>query len=462
MDLIKQLESLVKTLEAGNYNSAPGTLVQGSALQSEDLSSVMHNVTFTQEEIKLQKLFGKKKAKSLTIQFNRQLSYGRFGGSAQREGAVGDVDVGDYVRATVPMCFYSHVRRVTEAANLVEAFDGIKAEDREAENAAIKLAADIEFDLFKGKADFSNAGVFDGHPNAMPELPNMLGLDAQIRQSDMLVTTQDLMFAAYGSNQSVVLAQNAALDQIVIEDARLRARLNFSQAKNLYIDPSVLSSYNKKVALGTGANSLQRIVLAGGPQTASGAELREQWTNHGNVKLEESDFLRGKTGPLRPNIGSSAAPAITTQPAASGSGSLLAAGAYIYTVTASNERGESPATACASVTVTAGQIVTLTITAQSGIKYYSVYRGTTAKNAAFIGNVAATGGPVVFTDLGNKAPGFVTGYLIDEKTWEMHDLAPYSRKKLAQADLSTPEAHYAFTTVAGYQPRKNVIVDNLF
>jgi hypothetical protein len=461
MDLIKQLESLVKTLEAGSYNSAPGQLVQGSALQSEDLSAVMHNVCIASDEIKLQKLFGKKKAKSLTIQFNRQLSYGRLGGAAQREGAVGNTNVGDYVRATVPMCFYSEVRRVTEAANLIEAFDGIKAEDREAENAAEVIAMNIEFDLFKGKADFSNAGVFDGHPAAMPELPNMLGVDSQIRQSDMLVTTQDLMFASYGSNQSVVLAQNAALDQIVIEDARLRAKLNFSQAKNLYVDPVIMTSYNKKVALGTGTNSIQRIQLAGSAQDVSGASLRRQWTAHGDVNLEESHFLRGKTSPLRPNIGGPSAPAITTQPSFGGSGSLITAGTYVYLVTAQSEIGESPATATNTVSPTTGTVVTMTITAQSGVKFYSIYRGTNAKNAKFIGNVAATGGNVVFTDLGNKAPGFVTGYLLDEKTWEMHDLAAYSRKKLAQSDLSTPEAHYTFTTVAGYQPRKNVIIDNL-
>ena len=79
MDLVKTLESLVKTLEAGSYNSAPGQLVQGSALQIEDLSPVMHNVTFDDSHIKLQKLFTIKKAKSLLVQFNRQLSYGDIG-----------------------------------------------------------------------------------------------------------------------------------------------------------------------------------------------------------------------------------------------------------------------------------------------------------------------------------------------------------------------------------------------
>ena len=461
-DLVKTLESLVKTLEAGNYNVAPSQLVQGSALQIENLEPVMHNVTFDDSHIKLQKLFSVKKAKSLLVQYNRQLSYGRFGGSAQREGAVGDVNVGDYIRATVPMCFYSCVERVTVAANMVETIDGKKAEDREADNAAIKLSADIEFDSFKGKADFSNNGVFDGNPVAMPELPNMLGVDSQVRMSDILVSTQDLMFASYGSNQSVVLSKNGSLDQPIIEDSALRSRMNMGKAETLFVDPVILSGYNKAIALGSGSNSIQRIVLSGSAQDASGADLRRQWVSNGTVGIEDSRFLSGKTAPLRPMIGSPAAPA-TAAGVASGSGALIPAGTYVYAVTAENERGEGVQVNSAGVTVTTGQLVTLTIAGVAGATHYNVYRGTTGANAKYIGRIASNGSASVnFIDLGNKAPAFVTGYLIQKDTWGFHELAPYSRMKLAISDLSVPEAHFRFLTLAGYQPRKNVIVDNLF
>jgi hypothetical protein len=73
---------------------------------------------------------------------------------------------------------------VTLVANLVATVDGKKAEERAASDAAKKLAGDIEFDVIRGKADFSNAGVYDGNPMLIPVgLPNMLGLDTQIRQS---------------------------------------------------------------------------------------------------------------------------------------------------------------------------------------------------------------------------------------------------------------------------------------
>ena len=462
-DLVKTLEGLVKTLEAGNYNVAPSQLVQGSALQVENLEPVMHNVTFDDSHIKLQKLFSTKKAKSLLVQYNRQLSYGRFGGSAQREGAVGDVNVGDYVRVTVPMCFYSAVTRVTLAATMVETIDGIKADDREADNITMKIAGDLEFDSFKGKADFSNNGVFDGNPMAIPELPNMLGVDGHIRMSDILVSTQDLMFAAYGSAQSVVLSKNGALDQPIIEDAALRSRMNMGKAETLYVDPEILSGYNKSVALGTGANSIQRIHLSGSAQDASGADLRRQWVSNGTVAIEDSRFLSGKYTAHRPMIGSPAAPATVT-PTVAGSGSLLpAAGGYVYVITAENERGEGIMTAGTnSGAVTLGQIVSLAISNVAGATHFNVYRGSSAATAKYIGRVKNEGtATTTFVDLGNKAPAFVTGYLIQKDTWAFHELAPYSRAKLAQADLSTPEAHFSFRTLAGMQPRKNVIVDNL-
>ena len=53
--MIEQMQGLLKALEAGSYNAAPSTLTQGAALQIEDLSPVMHNVTYQDKHIKIQK-----------------------------------------------------------------------------------------------------------------------------------------------------------------------------------------------------------------------------------------------------------------------------------------------------------------------------------------------------------------------------------------------------------------------
>ena len=456
--MVEQLNDLMKALEAGQYNAAPESLVQGSALQVEDLSPVMENVTFDDSHIKLQKMLKIQDAKSTLIQFNRQLDYGIFGGSAQHEGGIGEEDTSNYARAIVPMAYYSTVRRVTVAANMIGAFDGRKAEDRASDDAAMKLAGDIEFDLFRGYSDFSNAGVFDGNPLAAPAIPNMRGVDAQIRESDAISNTQDLMFAEYGSDQSVVVSVNGTLTQSFIEDAAVKSAMQHGSADKLLLDPISLSQYNKI------AHAKERIMLAGSAQEASGAHLRTQWTSSALVSMEASRFLSGKTRPARARAGSPAAPSIAgTSPV--NAASVLPAGDYVYYVTSVNERGESVKSADAAVTVTAGDSGTITITNVAGAKYYNVYRsedGGSSATAKFVGRVKDSGAATtVFTDLGNREPGSITGFLLQGNTMGIHQLSAYSKLKLAINDLSLPEAHFRFLCLAVKQPRKNVLLENI-
>lgn len=456
--MLEQLNDLMKALEAGQYNAAPSTLTQGAALQVEDLSPVMELVTFEDKHIKLQKMLSSKDAKSTLIQYNRQLDYGIFGGSAQYEGGIGEEDTSNVVRAIVPMSYYSTTRRVSVAANMIGAFDGVKAEDRAANDAAIKLSADIEFDAFRGQADFSNAGVFDGNPLAISNVPNMIGVDAQIRMSDALSNTQDLMFAEYGSDQSVILSVNGTLTQSLIEDGAVKSAMNHGEADKLILDPISLAQYNKI------AHAKERIVLAGSAQESTGANLRTQWTSSSVISMEPSRFLSGKTRPARARAGSVAAPTFAaTNPA--DAASVLPAGTYVYFVTAVNERGESLASASAPNVISAGDKGVITINQASGAKHYNVYRseaGGTSASAKFIGRVKDSGAATtVFTDLGNREPGSVTGYLLQSNTMGFYQLSPYSRMKLALSDLSLPEAHFRFLCLAVKQPRKNVLFENI-
>lgn len=453
--------SLLKALEAGNYNAAPSTLVQGPSLQIEDLSPVMQLVTFDDSHIKLQKMLKVESCKSTLAQFDRQLSYGIFGASAQVEGAVGQEEDAAFARIVVPMCFYSHIRKVTVVANMVQTLDGVKAEDRAARDAAIKLSADIEFDLFRGKADFSNAGVFDGNMAVIPALPNILGLDPQIRMSDVERNAQDQMFAEYGSNESAIVAVGGVLTQDSIEDSHVKSTMQHGSADKLLVDPKVLSAYNK-IAFGK-----ERIVLAGSPQDATAADLKRQWVSGGTVSIEASRFLSGKTAPAAPRSTGPTAP-LTVVAAVSGTTAAVPVGTYVFVVTSVNELGESPATlASGTLTVTAGQQFDLTITppAAGTVRFFNVYRtagGGALASAKFIGRIANSGAATtVFNDLGNKKPGFVTGFLIQGDTMAVKELSPYSRMKLAVSELALPEAHFRFLTLAVMQPRKNVLLDNL-
>ncbi len=462
-DSIEVLSSLVKALEAGGYNATPSTLVNGSALMVEDLSPVMYNVTFDDRHIKLQKMLKVETVKSTLAQFDRQLSYGIFGGSATIEGNVGQEENDSYVRIVVPMCFYSSVRRVTIVANMVGTVDGQKAEERYAASAAKKLAGDIEFDVFRGKADFSNAGVFDGNPAVIPGLPNILGVDAQIRESDNQRNTKDLMFGEYGSDDTVVIPGGGTLTQDNVEDSHVRSSMNLGDADVLLVDPKVLSAYNK-ISFGK-----ERIILAGNPMDTTAADLRKQSVSGGVVNVEKSRFLSGKTRPALPRTSGPAAPASATSAQTAGATPFMAAQTFLYFVSSVNEVGESPVVAVSLVTIaTSGNSVALTITPPGSgvVRYFNVYRtlsGGLAGTQRFIGRVILSPGAstATFVDLGNKNPGFVTGFLIQGDTMMLKQLAPYSRIKLAVTDLSQPEAHFRFCTLAMPEPRKNVLIDNL-
>jgi len=465
---LNQLTDLVKALEAGNYDAAPSTLVQGAALQIEDLTSVMNNVTYDSTHLKLQKMLKTESCKSTLAQFDRQLSYGQFGGAAQFEGNVGQEDTSDFVRITVPMAFYSKTRRVTIASTMVATVDGKKSDERAAADAAIEMAGEIEFDSFRGLEDFSNAGVFDGNPLVIPTvIPNIHGLGLQIRQSDYQANSRDLMFSEFGSDDTVVLsAGGSVLTQGTVEDASLRSALGFGNADKLVVDPVALSAYNK-LTFGK-----ERIILGGSPQDATGGDLRKQWVSGGTVSVEASQFLRGKAKPARPRGNGPAAPVLASAADNSSAGVSGLSGTYTYYVTAANEVGESPASnaiTTASITLNDGVTVTITnpttITGQAPVRYFNVYRsnaGGTAATAGFIGRVILTPGTnTVFTDLGNKVPRFVNGYLLQNDASVIKELAPYSRLKLAVTELSSPEAHFRFLSLAVVKPRQFVILDNV-
>lgn len=465
MNPLAQVQDLLKAIEAGTYDAAPSTLIQGPALQTENLENVMNVVTADESHIKLQKMLSTEKVRSTTYQFNRQLSYGINGGSAQAEGNVGQEETSQYVRVAIPITFYSHIRRVTIASTLVDTADGKKSDERAAADAAKKIAFDVEFDCFRGYDDFSNAGVFDGNPNTVPQLlPNMHGLGLQVRQSDFQANSRDAMFAEFGSDESVVLSGGGgALTQGLIEDGALRSALGFGEADKLVVDPVVLANYNK-ITFGK-----ERIILAGAPQDATAGDLKRQWTSNGVVSLEASQFLRGKAKPAPTRANGPAAPASISLAADSATNPTgMAQGTYYYYVTAGSEAGESPATAASGVSVTADYKVTVTITKPaSGVyRFYNVYRsaaGGSAATAKFIGRVVPTVGSndTEFVDLGNKSPGFVTGYFLHKDGATIQELAPYSRLKLAISDLSMPEAHYRFLGMAVTTPRKYVLIDNL-
>lgn len=460
--MLEQLENLKKTLEAGGLNAAPGSLTQGSALQNiQDLGEVMNITTFGDDKIILQKMFSVKPCKSTLVRFRRQLSYGRLGGSAVLEGFSGQETTPEFTQHVVPMSYYAKTKRVTLQSTLVDTFDGIQSPERMAEAAALEIAADIEVDMFRGFADFSNAGVFDGNPLAMPNnLPGMHGLDPQIRISDALVTTQDLMLNEYGGDISVVINKNANLDQSSLEDLYAFSYMHNGQVETLYIDPIAKSNYNKL------SIAKERIVLSGSPQHSTGSQLSQQFVGDGAINIKMSRFLSAKTNysvaPGAPN----AASVVVSESAGAGT-SLLIGEVYKYYVTASNEKGEGAPLQVYSHTMAAsGASVGLAITPDSAVRptHFNVYRTAAGgKKFSLIGKIAAAGFSVVnFVDLNNKVALGTTGFAIDKRNIEIAEMQSFQSTELGQYDLTKTRAFYRFCAVVAKTPRFNMLVDNIF
>lgn len=459
--LLNQLEKLTKTLEAGVPNAAPDQLVQGAALQGTDISPVLHNATWGDAQLYIGQKLSVKPAKSLLVQFNRRLSYGQFGSSAQIEGAVGPEQVGRFVRITVPMGFYSQVRRTSLPAAMVATVNNLDMEETQSADAAMVIAGDTEFDCLRGKDSFSNGGVFDGADSAIPALPNIKGIACHIRQSDRRRDAKDLMFAEYGADDSVTLNVGGVLQQRDILQSYTRGVMNHSRANVLLLDPLTMGSYNE-VAFGK-----ERIVLAGSPQQSTGADLRRQAVPGGVVTLDMVRFLSGKTRPqMDPSPLAPAAPALTLTQAADRTNFALN-DALVYYATGVNEAGEGTPSTVQNITITAaGNRVEAAVTSTGGSpRYWNLYRsnpGGSARDAKFIGSVLAnTVGPTTFIDLTNKIPGFVTGMLLDWESMDIAELSSFSQLDIAPTDLSKPKAFYRFLTLRVELPRRNVILDNL-
>jgi hypothetical protein len=96
--------------------------------------------------------------------------------------------------------------------------------------------------------------------------------------------------------------------------------------------------------------------------------------------------------------------------------------------------------------------------------FYNVYRtaaGGAAGSQLSIGRITATPSGAVFTDLGNRAPGSVTGFLIQKDSMHLGELSGFKKLQLGISQLSINNAFYRWTTLAVEAPRKNAIVENL-
>ncbi|HEY0075545.1 MAG TPA: hypothetical protein VGB77_15715 [Abditibacteriaceae bacterium] len=210
------------------------------------------------------------------------------------------------------------------------------------------------------------------------------------------------------------------------------------------------------------------------------ALIRDLGGKKGTSLLREDQFL--ETLGDEPTVSDDGAPTrpttVTAAAAANAAGtnfwgSNLAAGVYFYSVAAVGINGRSAVRALTgSVTVSAGDAVTLTITnADAGTVFFEIYRGTTATNRQYLSRVTAEGvaaaGATTFKDDGEWRPGCSTAIAMTirpmKKAQSIHiaQLLPTTKVELPP-ELMASEGGW----ICGFTPRvmnevHQVVIENI-
>jgi hypothetical protein len=207
---------------------------------------------------------------------------------------------------------------------------------------------------------------------------------------------------------------------------------NFGKTTDIYLPPSIQTDLNMKL------DPAFRVALDNSPNSISyGTNVRAIQTSYGNIKVQNDVFirdeklkvpfeLRNQTHAAQAVKNASFKPATMTAVAGAGAADSYwgsaHGGTYVYFVTGLNHKGESQTTAATggTVTVAAGQQVTITITASASGEEtgYVIYRGRKNGTNALsdvreMVRVPKAGATTVYVDKNREIPGTTCAYMLN-------------------------------------------------
>ncbi len=463
-----EVDALNKALSAGyGYTGVPQQFAGGAPLMVESLEASLKSTTWQMRNLVLWPSLPVDKAYNTVEEYSRVTSYGGNGSAYFNEGGSPREEDSNYNREVQVIRYFGTRRRVTHAMMLVRVAFG-DAVAREINNGNMWLLQNIERELYFGNAWYSNAGLFDGNPGAIPgDSLALNGLDQQIRQGDTDVKVQAAAFDGFGGALSVVRNLNdALLTEDQMEEGAVSILNNFGVPVALHCDPKSLSDFSKQFF------PKERIPVMGVADGRAGFVLREFVSSAGVFGLMPNVFMRPKDSPKASadNSGTPAAPAApTVANSVTTDSNFLGGEVMFYKIASVNEQGESLASAstAAGTVLAVGNSISVTITNVSGAKAYAIYR-TNAAGAAgtekFIGYVARTAGTTfVFTDKNKRLPGRAEALLLflDPDALTFKQLAPLSKINLATVAASFEWLQVMYGTLIVFTPRKHFIFENI-
>jgi hypothetical protein len=391
---------LRKALEAG-YGSDVATLTGGGALRIQSLEMTMLSTIQENKHFALFNALSSSKALATVDEWTEQNGIGGFlGGSTNTETGLIPEATGSYNRRVGMVKYLMTRRQVSFVQTLQSAL--ADAEAVEYQNGALQLLTDAEFLSFEGDSDVVST-EFDGIGKLIGDLGSV----------------DHVLDAEGNSLASINLVNQAA--------ATIAGYGNFGTPTNLFMSQLTQADFD------TGLDPAYRVPLTdvgnGGLQL--GAPVVGIRTSWGNIKANPDVFIRDERQQMPfevefPTVAAAntfACAAIPTGVAASDAASKFGAahaGNYYYAVTGINARGQSVVSKSAQIAVTAGQKVTLTITASASGEEtgYVIYRsrknGTNATNDfRQMVRVPKAGATTVYVDLNRDIPGTSKAYILN-------------------------------------------------
>ena len=400
-----ELAALQKSLEAG-YGSEMTGLTGGSALRIQSLDTTLQATVQDNEHFALFNALPKPKATAVLDEWTEQSSIGGFEGDSfnDQDGAAAEAN-GEYARRVGRVKYLTTYRKIpivlSTQNNIVDPVS------TEAVNGAKQLLSSIEHSLFEGDETVTPK-AFDGigrQIRSLGSVDHVINMNGQpLSQVDPIMKAAETVFG-FG---------------------------NFGKITDLYIPPSVQTDLNNKL------DPAFRVALDNSPNTITyGTHVRGIQTSWGAIATKNDVFIRDekRKQPFQLRGGQHAAiavkndtfkPASAAGVAAAGSASSLwtagRAGEYRYAVTGINHNGESSALVAATVTVAAGNKVTLTIGRSSSQSEtgYVIYRSRQDDVSGELSGmreltrVAASGSATtVYVDECQSIPGSTNAYALN-------------------------------------------------
>jgi len=402
------LAQLQKALTATPYTTDVATLSGAGALRVQSLDKTMKATILENDQFKLFNELAKASAGAIVDEWTERPAIGGYeGGTANSE--TGDIqeETGEYYRRVGQVKFLMTRAQVSLISTLGNNIASAKAS--EAQNAALRLLRDAEHLSWYGNdavVSTEFAGIF-----AQMEA----GVAAGQVDGRNIVN-------ADGGALSGIEAVNSAAAQVAGWD-------NFGRGTHLFMSQDTQVDFDNDLDPAYRVNLPD--VPAGGITLGSPViGIRTSW---GNIKTVNNVFIRDEKLQVpfqiryaaRATANTGMKPTLASVVAATGTASNMftapRAGNYYYLVTGLRAgAGESDGVISAQTAVTAGQKVTVTITASAGGQEtgYAVYRsrqnGTNApSDFRLIKRIPKTASSTVFVDENLDMPGSTQAALLN-------------------------------------------------